>query len=96
MKIGEVWIDLVNLRSETYAADSRIPTMTFGTAEQVRQRFRSARSAELGAVHVEGPWVRSTVAKGILGACQRPGCTGAAADHDAAVLADRLARLPHA
>ncbi|GLC34026.1 hypothetical protein PLESTB_000830000 [Pleodorina starrii] len=34
MKIGEVWIDLVNLRSETYAADSRIPTMTFGTPEQ--------------------------------------------------------------
>ncbi|KXZ51705.1 hypothetical protein GPECTOR_11g154 [Gonium pectorale] len=34
MRIGEVWIDLVNLRSETYAADSRIPTMTFGTAEQ--------------------------------------------------------------
>ncbi|KAG2501328.1 hypothetical protein HYH03_001120 [Edaphochlamys debaryana] len=34
MKIGEVWIDLVNLRSETYAADSRIPSMTFGTPEQ--------------------------------------------------------------
>ncbi|PNH11388.1 CCA tRNA nucleotidyltransferase, mitochondrial [Tetrabaena socialis] len=34
MKIGDVWIDLVNLRSETYAADSRIPTMTFGTPEQ--------------------------------------------------------------
>ncbi|GIL45308.1 hypothetical protein Vafri_2575 [Volvox africanus] len=34
MKIGEMWIDLVNLRSETYAADSRIPTMTFGTPEQ--------------------------------------------------------------
>ncbi|GLI66087.1 hypothetical protein VaNZ11_009809 [Volvox africanus] len=34
MKIGEMWIDLVNLRSETYASDSRIPTMTFGTPEQ--------------------------------------------------------------
>ncbi|KAG2449716.1 hypothetical protein HYH02_005243 [Chlamydomonas schloesseri] len=34
MKIGEVWLDLVNLRSETYAADSRIPTMTFGTPQQ--------------------------------------------------------------
>lgn len=35
MKVGEVWLDLVNLRSETYAADSRIPTMTFGTPQQV-------------------------------------------------------------
>jgi tRNA nucleotidyltransferase/poly(A) polymerase len=34
MKISDVWIDLVNLRSETYAEGSRIPTMEFGTAEQ--------------------------------------------------------------
>lgn len=34
MKINNIWIDLVNLRSETYAADSRIPTMQFGTPEQ--------------------------------------------------------------
>jgi hypothetical protein len=34
MKISDVWIDLVNLRSETYAEGSRIPTMKFGTAEQ--------------------------------------------------------------
>ncbi|EFJ52689.1 hypothetical protein VOLCADRAFT_115637, partial [Volvox carteri f. nagariensis] len=38
MKIGEMWIDLVNLRSETYAADSRIPSMTFGTPEQDAMR----------------------------------------------------------
>lgn len=34
MKIHGIWIDLVNLRSETYAQDSRIPTMEFGTPEQ--------------------------------------------------------------
>jgi hypothetical protein len=34
MKISDVWIDLVNLRSETYAEESRIPTMEFGTPEQ--------------------------------------------------------------
>jgi tRNA nucleotidyltransferase/poly(A) polymerase len=31
---GDVWLDLVNLRSETYASDSRIPTMEFGTPLQ--------------------------------------------------------------
>lgn len=34
MKIRGLWIDLVNLRSEEYAQNSRIPTMTFGTPEQ--------------------------------------------------------------
>eukprot|EP00890_Picochlorum_soloecismus_P001086 jgi/Picsp_1/1979/NSC_05445-R1_polynucleotide adenylyltransferase-like protein len=34
MKIRDIWIDLVNLRSEEYAHNSRIPTMTFGTPEQ--------------------------------------------------------------
>lgn len=34
MKINSLWIDLVNLRSETYAEGSRIPTMEFGTPEQ--------------------------------------------------------------
>jgi tRNA nucleotidyltransferase/poly(A) polymerase len=34
MKIRGLWIDLVNLRSEEYAHNSRIPTMTFGTPEQ--------------------------------------------------------------
>lgn len=34
MRIFDVWIDFVNLRSETYAEDSRIPSMEFGTAEQ--------------------------------------------------------------
>ena len=34
MRIQDVWIDLVNLRSEDYAQDSRIPEMTFGTPEQ--------------------------------------------------------------
>jgi tRNA nucleotidyltransferase/poly(A) polymerase len=34
MKIRGMWIDLVNLRSEEYAHNSRIPTMTFGTPEQ--------------------------------------------------------------
>lgn len=34
LQINGLWIDLVNLRSETYAADSRIPSMTFGTAQQ--------------------------------------------------------------
>lgn len=28
MKIRDIWIDLVNLRSEEYAHNSRIPTMT--------------------------------------------------------------------
>jgi len=34
MKVCDVWLDLVNLRSETYADGSRIPEMTFGTPEQ--------------------------------------------------------------
>lgn len=34
MKLHDMWIDLVNLRSETYAEGSRIPKMEFGTPEQ--------------------------------------------------------------
>ncbi|XP_020103073.1 putative CCA tRNA nucleotidyltransferase 2 isoform X2 [Ananas comosus] len=34
MRICDTWIDFVNLRSETYAENSRIPTMKFGTAEE--------------------------------------------------------------
>ncbi|MQL88298.1 hypothetical protein Taro_020876 [Colocasia esculenta] len=34
MRIYDTWIDFVNLRSETYAENSRIPTMMFGTAEE--------------------------------------------------------------
>lgn len=34
MKINDLWIDLVNLRSETYADGSRIPKMEFGTPSQ--------------------------------------------------------------
>lgn len=34
MKVNDLWIDLVNLRSETYAQDSRIPHMEFGTPQQ--------------------------------------------------------------
>ena len=31
MKVRDVWLDFVNLRSESYADESRIPTMSFGT-----------------------------------------------------------------
>ncbi|KAF8768940.1 hypothetical protein HU200_007080 [Digitaria exilis] len=34
MLIFDVWIDFVNLRSEKYAENSRIPTMEVGTAEE--------------------------------------------------------------
>lgn len=34
MRIYDTWIDFVNLRSETYAENSRIPTMKFGTAKE--------------------------------------------------------------
>ncbi|KAI3825960.1 hypothetical protein L1987_07739 [Smallanthus sonchifolius] len=34
MRLFDVWIDFVNLRSEDYAEKSRIPTMEFGSAEQ--------------------------------------------------------------
>ncbi|RZC81403.1 hypothetical protein C5167_043985 [Papaver somniferum] len=34
MKLFGEWIDFVNLRSETYNKNSRIPTMEFGSAEQ--------------------------------------------------------------
>ncbi|XP_077241459.1 polynucleotide adenylyltransferase family protein isoform X2 [Tasmannia lanceolata] len=34
MRILDTWIDFVNLRSETYVQNSRIPTMKFGTAEE--------------------------------------------------------------
>ncbi|KAI8462676.1 MAG: hypothetical protein J3K34DRAFT_527577 [Monoraphidium minutum] len=38
MKVGDLWIDLVNLRSERYAEGSRIPTMEFGTPQQDAER----------------------------------------------------------
>ena len=34
MKVAGVWLDLVNLRSESYTEGSRIPEMQFGTPEQ--------------------------------------------------------------
>ncbi|KAL6007703.1 hypothetical protein ACLOJK_033204 [Asimina triloba] len=34
MRIFDAWIDFVNLRSETYVDNSRIPAMKFGTAEE--------------------------------------------------------------
>lgn len=34
MRVGAIEVDLVNLRSESYAEDSRIPEMSFGTAEE--------------------------------------------------------------
>ncbi|CAA0827804.1 Polynucleotide adenylyltransferase family protein [Striga hermonthica] len=34
MRLFDVWIDFVNLRSEDYSENSRIPTMRFGTAEE--------------------------------------------------------------
>lgn len=34
MRLFDVWIDFVNLRSEDYTENSRIPTMQFGSAEQ--------------------------------------------------------------
>lgn len=34
MRIFGAWVDFVNLRKETYAANSRIPTMEIGTAEE--------------------------------------------------------------
>jgi tRNA nucleotidyltransferase/poly(A) polymerase len=38
MKVQSIWIDLVNLRSETYADGSRIPKMEFGTPYQDAMR----------------------------------------------------------
>ena len=38
VKIRDVWIDVVNLRGETYAENSRIPTMTFGTPQEDAER----------------------------------------------------------
>ncbi|XP_052170084.1 tRNA nucleotidyltransferase cca2 isoform X2 [Diospyros lotus] len=34
MRLFDIWIDFVNLRSEDYSENSRIPTMRFGTAEE--------------------------------------------------------------
>ncbi|KAK3036014.1 hypothetical protein RJ639_031187 [Escallonia herrerae] len=34
MRLFDIWIDFVNLRSEDYSENSRIPTMKFGTAEE--------------------------------------------------------------
>lgn len=34
MRMFGVWVDFVNLRAETYAENSRIPTMEFGTPEE--------------------------------------------------------------
>ena len=38
VKIFDNWVDLVNLRSETYNTDSRIPEMAFGTPEEDASR----------------------------------------------------------
>ncbi|CAN0482862.1 unnamed protein product, partial [Phaeothamnion confervicola] len=39
MKVCGEWVDLVNLRTETYGADSRIPeAQGFGTAEEDAHR----------------------------------------------------------
>lgn len=34
MRILNEWIDLVNLRSENYVQNSRIPTITYGTPKE--------------------------------------------------------------
>ena len=34
IRVGDVFIDLVNLRSETYSEDSRVPQIEIGTPEQ--------------------------------------------------------------
>jgi tRNA nucleotidyltransferase/poly(A) polymerase len=34
VKIMDVWVDVVNLRGETYTEGSRIPQMTMGTPEE--------------------------------------------------------------
>ena len=33
IRVGDMWIDLVNLRSETYSEDSRVPKIEIGTPE---------------------------------------------------------------
>ena len=33
IRVGDVFIDLVNLRSETYSQDSRVPVVEIGTPE---------------------------------------------------------------
>lgn len=38
MRIKDTWIDLVNLRSETYSQHSRVPEMEFGTPYQDAMR----------------------------------------------------------
>ena len=38
VKIKDFWIDVVNLRGETYAENSRIPQMTIGTPQQDAER----------------------------------------------------------
>ena len=34
IRVGDVFIDLVNLRCETYSEDSRVPQVDIGTPEQ--------------------------------------------------------------
>lgn len=34
IRVNDMWIDLVNLRSETYSEDSRVPEIQIGTPEQ--------------------------------------------------------------
>jgi hypothetical protein len=41
VRIRGVWIDLVNLRSEEYAEESRIPTMAFGTSLPLATRVHA-------------------------------------------------------
>lgn len=39
LRVRGLWIDLVNLRSEAYTEDSRIPTMQFGTRPSSKRCF---------------------------------------------------------
>jgi tRNA nucleotidyltransferase (CCA-adding enzyme) len=34
MQLGGFWIDFVNLRTESYSSDSRIPEMVIGTPQE--------------------------------------------------------------
>lgn len=74
MRVRGVWIDLVNLRSETYAEGSRIPEMTFGTPEQDALRRDLTINALFYNLHTRS--VEDLTARGIpdlrAGLCRTP------------------------
>ena len=67
LRIDDFWVDFVNLRTESYLQDSRIPSINIGTPEE--DAFRRYVSARGSGLHVPGAmfFIVKLMALGYLG-----------------------------